>query len=99
MAMSMVDLTTLEARDTAGKVKQLCQKALHPCDSLADIPNPAAICVYPNMVRVAKKALTGSDIKIAAVATAFPSGMSNLKVKVEETRWAVDEGADEIDMV
>ena len=99
LALSMVDLTTLEARDTAGKVKQLCQKAMHPCDSIEGIPTPAAICVYPNLVKVAKKALGTSGIKVAAVATAFPSGMSSLKVKLDETRWAVDEGADEIDMV
>ncbi len=99
LALSMVDLTTLEARDTAGKVRQLCQKAMHPCDSIPGLPTPAAICVYPNLISVAKKALKGSPVKIAAVATAFPSGMSTLQVKLDETRWAVDQGADEIDMV
>lgn len=99
LAMSMLDLTTLEAKDTAGKVRQLCRKAICPDDSILDIPSVAAVCVYPNLVRVAKNALKGSNVKVAAVATAFPSGMSTLKVKLDETRWAVGEGADEIDMV
>ncbi len=99
MALSMMDLTTLEARDTPGKVKQLCVKAMHPYDSIPDLPSVAAVCVYPNLVRVAKEALAGSKVKVAAVATAFPSGMSTRKVKLEETKYAVNEGADEIDMV
>jgi len=99
LALSMVDLTTLEARDTPGKVKQLCIKAMHPHDSVSGIPPVAAVCVYPNLVRVAKETLKGSKVKVAAVSTAFPSGMSKRKVKLDETRWAVDEGADEIDMV
>jgi deoxyribose-phosphate aldolase len=99
LAMSMLDLTTLEARDTPGKVRQLCTKAMHPHDAVPGIPAVAAVCVYPNLVRVAKETLQGSKVKVAAVATAFPSGMSTRKVKLEETRWAVDEGADEIDMV
>jgi deoxyribose-phosphate aldolase len=99
LALSMVDLTTLEARDTPGKVKQLCVKAMHPHDSVSGIPPVAAVCVYPNLVRVAKETLKGSSVKVAAVSTAFPSGMSKRKVKIEETKWAVDEGADEIDMV
>lgn len=99
LAISLVDLTTLEARDTPGKVRQLCQKAMHPCDQLQDIPTVAAVCVYPNLISVAKKTLRGSPIRIAAVATAFPSGMSSLDFKLQETRWAVDQGADEIDMV
>jgi deoxyribose-phosphate aldolase len=99
LAMSMLDLTTLEARDTPGKVTQLCMKARSPHGSFPDIPPVAAVCVYPNLVRVAKKALEGSKVKVAAVATAFPSGMSTRKVKLEETKWAVNEGADEIDMV
>jgi deoxyribose-phosphate aldolase len=99
LAMSMLDLTTLEARDTPGKVKQLCAKAMNPHSSVEGIPPVAAVCVYPNLVRVAKEALKGSKVKVAAVATAFPSGMSSRKVKIEETRWAVGEGADEIDMV
>jgi deoxyribose-phosphate aldolase len=102
MAISMMDLTTLEARDTPGKVRQLCAKAMRPhleYPGLPDIPSAAAVCVYPNLVRVAKEALKGSKVKVAAVATAFPSGMSTRKVKIEETRFAVNEGADEIDMV
>src|SRR6187431_1387220 len=99
LALSMVDLTTLEARDTPGKVRQLCVKAMHPHDSVSGIPPVAAVCVYPNLVRVAKEALKGSKVKVAAVATAFPSGMSTRKVKIEETKFAVNEGADEVDMV
>lgn len=99
LAMTMLDLTTLEAKDTPGKVRQLCAKAVHPHSLFPDIPSVAAVCVYPNLVRVAKEALGNSGVKVAAVATAFPSGMSNRKVKIEETRWAVNEGADEIDMV
>lgn len=99
MALSMVDLTTLEAKDTPGKVRQLCTKAMHPHTAYGDIPSVAAVCVYPNLVRVAKETLGDSGIKVAAVATAFPSGMSTRKVKLEETKWAVNEGADEIDMV
>ena len=99
LALSMVDLTTLEARDTPGKVRQLCFKAMHPHDSVSGIPPVAAVCVYPNLVRVAKETLKGSSVKVAAVSTAFPSGMSKRKVKIDETKWAVDEGADEIDMV
>ncbi len=99
LAISMIDLTTLEGKDTPGKVSQLCYKAMHPHDSIKDIPTVAAICVYPAYVSTAKKALLGSDIKVASVATAFPSGQSNLKVKVNEAKYALDQGADEIDMV
>jgi deoxyribose-phosphate aldolase len=99
LAMSMVDLTTLEARDTPGKVRQLCAKAMRPHSAVSGIPHVAAVCVYPNLVKVAKEALKNSGVKVAAVATAFPSGMSSRKVKLDETRWAVKEGADEIDMV
>src|SRR5207247_96660 len=73
MAMSMIDLTTLEARDTPGKVIQLCNKAKHPHDAVPGIPQVAAVCVYPNMVRIAKESLKNSKIKVASVATAFPS--------------------------
>ncbi len=99
LAMSMMDLTTLEAKDTPGKVRQLCAKAMRPYDAMPDLPSAAAICVYPTMVRVAKEALGNSGVKVAAVATAFPSGMSTRKVKLDETKFAVNEGADEIDMV
>ena len=99
LAMSMMDLTTLEAKDTPGKVRQLCVKAMRPYDAMPDLPSAAAVCVYPTMVRVAKEALGNSGVKVAAVATAFPSGMSTRKVKLDETKFAVSEGADEIDMV
>lgn len=99
LAMRMIDLTTLEAKDTPGKVRQLCAKARRPYETMPDIPSVAAVCVYPNMISITKKALEGTNIHLAAVATAFPSGMSNLKFKLEETKWAVEEGADEIDMV
>ena len=99
LALSMIDLTTLEGKDTKGKVRQLCYKAMHPHDSIKDLPTVAAICVYPSYVAVAKKALEGSDIKVASVATVFPSGQSNLKVKITDTKFAVSQGADEIDMV
>lgn len=99
LALSMIDLTTLEGQDTHGKVTQLCQKAIHVHDSRPGLPHVAAVCVYPTMVAVARKALAGHDIKVASVATAFPSGMAPLSVKLEETRLAVQEGADEVDMV
>jgi deoxyribose-phosphate aldolase len=99
LAMSMLDLTTLDARDTPGKVMQLCNKAIRPNDNVPGIPSVAAVCVYPNMVRIAKKCLDGSGVNVASVATSFPTGMSDKKIKLRETKWAVDEGADEIDMV
>ena len=99
MAMRMIDLTTLEGKDSEGKVKQLCYKAMHPYDAVPGIPQVAAVCVYPTMVKTARKALKGSDIHVASVATAFPSGLAPLKVKLDDTRFAVSEGADEIDMV
>ena len=99
MVLSMIDLTTLEGQDTPGKVRQLCQKAVHLHDALPGLPHVAAVCVYPTMVSIAREALGERDIKIASVATAFPSGMAPLSIKLEETRMAVDAGADEIDMV
>ena len=99
MILSMIDLTTLEGQDTPGKVQQLCQKAIHLHDAMPDLPHVAAVCVYPTMVGVAKKALGTHDIKVASVATAFPSGMAPRQIKLEETRIAVEDGADEIDMV
>jgi deoxyribose-phosphate aldolase len=99
LALNMIDLTTLEGKDTPGKVKQLCYKALHPADHLGELPTVAAVCVYPTHVRTAKKALEGSLVKVASVATGFPSGNVPLKNKVSETKYAVQEGADEIDMV
>ncbi len=99
LVLSMIDLTTLEGQDTPGKVRQLCQKAIHLHDAFPGLPHVAAVCVYPTMVAVAKQALEGHDIKVASVATAFPSGMSRLDVKLDDTRMAVEAGADEIDMV
>jgi deoxyribose-phosphate aldolase len=99
LAISMIDLTTLEGKDTPGKVRQLCYKALHPHDANPDIPHVAAVCVYPNMVSIAKKELAESGIKIASVATSFPSGMSTLDLRMNEIKYAIDEGADEVDMV
>ncbi len=97
--LSMIDLTTLEGQDTPGKVRQLCQKAMHLHDAMPGLPHVAAVCVYPTMVGVAKQVLEGQDIKVASVATAFPSGMSSLTIRLDDTRMAVDAGADEIDMV
>jgi len=99
LVLSMIDLTTLEGKDTPGKVKQLCYKAKHLLDNYEGLPTVAAVCVYPSMVGVAKKSLVGSGIKIASVATAFPSGQAPSKVKIEDTKFAVSEGADEVDMV
>ena len=99
LALSMIDLTTLEGKDTPGKVKQLCYKAIHPHDPLKGLPKVAAVCVYPTYVSLAKKELKGSGIAVASVATAFPSGQSSLKTKLSDTLFAVDQGADEIDMV
>ena len=99
MILSMIDLTTLEGKDSPGKVKQLCYKAAHLHDQHPELPAVAAICVYPNMVPVAKVALVGTNIKVASVATAFPSGMTNLSAKLKEVRSVVDAGAEEVDMV
>ena len=99
LAIQMLDLTTLEGADSEGKVRQLCSKALHLCDWLENIPHVAAVCVYPPFVKLAKKMLEGSKIQVASVATAFPSGHAPLTQKLEETRTAVESGADEIDMV
>lgn len=97
--LGMVDLTTLEGADNAEKVKQLCKKAVR-FDALGlGLPNVAAVCVYPTLVGVAKKELEGTGIGVASVAGAFPSGQSPLKIRIAEVRYAVDEGADEIDMV
>src|SRR5947208_2940298 len=98
-AVSMVDLTTLEGKDTPGKVASLCQKALHPHEHDSDVPTVAAVCVYPAMVRHAKKHVADSGVKVASVATAFPSGQAPLKTRLAEVRAAVADGADEIDMV
>ena len=99
LAISMIDLTTLEGKDTRGKVFALCQKAIRPDPSDRDIPHVAAVCVYPTMIAHVKEALEGSGVKIAAVATGFPSGQTFTEIKVRETRETVAAGADEIDMV
>jgi len=101
LAIAMMDLTTLEGSDTPGRVLSLCQKAMHPAAGLPrdDIPATAAVCVYPTMVPIAKAALAGSKVKVAAVSTYFPSGQAALDERLEETRRTVAAGADEIDMV
>ena len=99
LAISMIDLTTLEGADSPGKVRQMCYKAAHLHDALPGVPHVAAVCVYPTMVKLARQSVAGTGIKVAAVATGFPSGQYPLPVKLEDTRFAVGEGADEIDMV
>jgi deoxyribose-phosphate aldolase len=99
LALSMVDLTTLEGKDSAEKVRSLCRKAITPDPADPSLPHVAAICVYPSLVPVAKQALAGSAVKIASVATGFPSGQYPLEVRLGDTRRAVEAGADEIDMV
>ena len=99
LAISMIDLTTLEGQDTAGKVRALCAKAQRPDPSDASVPQVAAVCVYPDLVATAKDALAGSGVHVASVATGFPSGRTSLAVKEADTRDAVAAGADEVDMV
>src|SRR5580698_7471403 len=100
MVVSMMDLTTLEGKDTPGRVAYLCRKALQPIEPKYEVPNCGAVCVYPNMVRHARRFLGAeSPVHIASVATGFPSGQYPLRTKLEETRRAVGDGADEIDMV
>ena len=99
LAIRMTDLTTLEGSDTRGKVAALCAKGVRPDPSDPTIPSVAAICIYPSMIHVAVEHLRGSEVRVASVATAFPSGQSFLEVKLAETRQAVAAGADEVDMV
>jgi deoxyribose-phosphate aldolase len=99
LAISMIDLTTLEGQDTPGKVRALCAKAKRPDPADPTAPRVAAICVYSDLVAVAKHELRGSGVKVASVATAFPSGRASRAVKLQDTRDAVAAGADEIDMV
>ena len=99
LAVRMMDLTTLEGRDTEGKVRALCAKGIRPDPSDPTIPSVAAICIYPAHVTVAKEALAGSTVKVAAVSTGFPAGQTYTDVKLLETRSAAEAGADEIDMV
>jgi deoxyribose-phosphate aldolase len=99
LTLNMIDLTTLEGKDSEGKVKQMCYKAKHLLDIYEGLPTVAAVCVYPSMVKTAKKAVEGSGIKVASVATGFPSGQAPRDVKIRDTKFAVAEGADEVDMV
>jgi deoxyribose-phosphate aldolase len=99
MAVSMIDLTTLEGADTPGKVRSLCVQAMRPDPDQPDVPPVAAICIYPDLAAAAVERLRGSGVKVAAVATAFPSGRTSLAVKLADVAVAVDAGADEIDMV
>src|SRR5579864_1925640 len=99
LAVSMMDLTTLEGKDTPGKIVFLCRKAMQPLDPRYEVPACAAVCVYPNMVKFAKKFLGTSRVKVASVATAFPTGLMPLRLKLQEVRSAAGDGADEIDMV
>jgi deoxyribose-phosphate aldolase len=99
LAITMVDLTTLEGQDTPGKVRALCAKAVHPDPSDPSCPSTAAVCVYPDLVAAAKSALGHSGVRVASVATAFPSGRAAMDVKLADTRAAVAAGADEVDMV
>ena len=99
MVLNMIDLTTLEGMDTPGKVRQLCTKAKHLHAAVEGLPTVAAVCVYPNFVAIAKQELLSTSIKVASVATAFPSGNSSMKIKLAEVAYAIDSGADEIDMV
>ncbi|MFC5754779.1 deoxyribose-phosphate aldolase [Actinomadura rugatobispora] len=99
LAIAMVDLTTLEGADTAGKVRALCAKAVRPDPGDAEVPKVAAVCVYPDLVGVAVEALRGSGVGVASVATSFPSGRAPLEARLADTRAAVAAGASEIDMV
>src|SRR5689334_13462897 len=99
LAIRMIDLTTLEGADTPGKVAALASKAVRPDPTDASIPSVAALCIYPNLVPTAAARLRGTGVKVASVATAFPSGHSPIELKVAEVREAVEMGADEVDMV
>ncbi len=98
-AISMIDLTTLEGKDSKGKVLAMCRKAVSPKPGDPEIPHVAAVCVYPNLIRIAKSAVKGTGVKVASVATSFPSGQYPLKIRLDDTRKAILDGADEIDMV
>lgn len=99
LSIRMIDLTTLEGMDTKGKVKTLCAKARRPDPLDNSVPSVAAVCVYSDLVSIAKENLTGTNIKVAAVATGFPAGRVSLAAKLQDTNDAVSQGADEIDMV
>jgi len=101
LAMSMLDLTTLEGKDSPEKIRALCRKAIHPTEVAIDppVPSVAAVCVYPALVPLARETLAGSTVRVAAVATAFPSGQFPLDVRLDDVRRAIAAGAEEIDMV
>src|SRR5690349_4156564 len=99
LAVRVMDLTTLEGADTPGKVAALCSKAIRPDPGDPTVPSVAAVCVYPNLVPTAVDRLVGTGVKVASVATSFPSGQSPLDVKLEEVEEVVGMGADEVDMV
>jgi deoxyribose-phosphate aldolase len=99
LAIRMMDLTTLEGKDTPGKIRALCAKAIHPQPGDPSIPSVAAVCVYPALIADAKEALRGSGVKVASVATGFPSGQTFRDIKIAEVKAAVAAGADEVDMV
>jgi deoxyribose-phosphate aldolase len=99
LAVRMMDLTTLEGQDTPGKVRQLSSKAVRPDPSNPTVPSVAAVCVYPNLVPIAKAVVAGTGVKVASVATYFPSGQAPIDLKVAETRRVIEMGADEVDMV
>jgi len=99
LAISCMDLTTLEGKDSQGRIRSLCAKAICPAPQYPELPSVAAVCVYPNLVRFAKDALAGTGVKVASVATSFPSGLSSLEVRLADTKAAIEAGADEIDMV
>jgi deoxyribose-phosphate aldolase len=99
LAVSMLDLTTLEGADTPGKVRNLCAKAVCPAPTMPEVPSCAAVCVYPSLVGAAREALAGTGVRGASVATAFPSGQASLDVKLRDTEEALAAGAEEVDMV
>jgi deoxyribose-phosphate aldolase len=99
LAVSTIDLTTLEGSDTSGKVRHLCAKAVCPDPLRPEIPSCAAVCVYPNLVAIARDAVRGTGVRVASVATGFPAGQTPLETRLEETQRAVADGATEIDMV
>jgi len=99
LALSIIDLTTLQGSDNVEKIKQLCHQAIHIADDIDGVSSVAAVCIYPNFVKLAAKELENSGVKIASVAGGFPSGQTSLEIKIAETKYAVGEGADEIDMV
>jgi deoxyribose-phosphate aldolase len=99
LAVSMIDLTTLEGKDSKGKVHAMCRKAVKPMENDDFIPHVAAVCVYPSMIKYAKEIVGRTGVKVASVASSFPSGQSPLKIRLEEVKKAVSSGADEVDMV